>query len=496
MTSSDTVSHQPATAHPAPEYPRETLVTGIAHIGVGRFHRAHLAAYLDDLLRLDPDLPWAVRGICLRATDEPIWTGLADQQGLYTVTTRHSDGTLRTRVMGSIAEVVPGWRDPEAAIAAITDPDIRIVSLTVTEGGYNLDPESGAFLVMNPDVSSDLTSGSFTTWFAVLTEALRRRRDRGIGPLAVMSCDNVQSNGAIARHALLAFAGAKDPDLAAWIADQVDFPSTMVDRITPAEAESDRTELLTRTGLTDRVPVSCEPFRQFVVEDTFANGCPPWQQVGVTMVPDVLPYEQMKLRLLNAAHQVLAHFGLLLGYTHSAEAMADDRLRDLLAEFQAGEAIPTLNRIPGVDFDAYCATVRERFANPLIDDTLERIATSASVRIPTFLLPVVSDNLRNDRPITIGAATVAAWIRRLELNARSGGDPVPDENVLIVPHTNPRLEEVLNNQVFGALRHHVRFRQACASAYELLRTPNRGAAIATLLESASAASGRLAGSAL
>lgn len=488
MSSSAAVSRQSAITRPAPEYPRDALVTGIAHIGVGRFHRAHLAGYLDDLLRLDPSLPWAVRGVCLRAADEPTWAGLTEQQGLYTVTTRHPDGALRTQVMGSIAQVVPGWRDPAAAIAAIVDPAIRIVSLTVTEGGYNLDPVSGAFLVTTPDVSADLATGSFTTWFAVLTEALRQRRERGIGPLTVMSCDNVQSNGAIARHALLAFVGAKDPALATWIAEQVSFPSTMVDRITPAEADTDRAELLARTGLDDHAPVACEPFRQFVVEDAFTDGCPPWEQVGVTMVPDVLPYEQLKLRLLNAAHQVLAHFGLLLGYTHSAEAMADPVVSELLAEFQMVEAIPTLRPIPGVDFEEYAATVRERFANPLIDDTLERIATSASVRVPTFLLPVTADNLRLDRPSPIGAATVAAWLYRLELNAGAGGDPIQDENVLVAPHTHPRLEEVLNNPVFGALRQEVRFRQACFEAYELFRTKPRGEAVASLLESAKVAS--------
>jgi mannitol 2-dehydrogenase len=447
-------------------YDRSEQRPGIVHIGVGRFHRAHLAAYVDQLMELGLGKPWAIRGVGLRPEDESSYDALSAQGCLYSVTEKRPDGSRVTRVVGSLVDYVDGWRDREAAIEAVADPHVKIASLTITEGGYNIDHQSGEFLLDTPEVAQDIAApGAPRTVFGVVTEGLRRRRDRGYGPLTVLSCDNVQGNGVVARRAFTTFAGAVDGRLAEWISEQVSFPSSMVDRITPTTTREDGAELFARTGLLDNAAVVCEPFRQFVIEDDFVAGRPPWERVGVQMVSDVQPYEQMKLRLLNAPHQILAHFGLLAGYTHTAEAMRDESLVELVRAFQRLEALPTMPEVPGVDIPSYVETVLERFGNPQMDDTLVRIATSASARIPAFVLPVVWDNLHDDGPLTIAAATVAAWLHRLVGAARDGsGDCVPDEAVLVIPGSSTSVRTVLSEPLFGGLRSEARFVDACLAA--------------------------------
>lgn len=446
-------------------YCRGELTAGIVHIGVGRFHRAHLAAYLDDLLQLGLGQGWAVRGVGLRPEDGPVRDALVAQDHLFSVTEKHYDGTRSTRVVGSLVDYVAGWEDPERAIEAVADPSTRIVSLTVTEGGYNIDHQTGEFLTDDEEVVADLRGRVPHTVFGVVCHGLRRRRDRGLGPLTILSCDNIEGNGAVARRAFTTFAGAFDDRLAEWIDGRVSFPSTMVDRITPTTFDGDIAELEARTGLVDRAAVVCEPFRQFVVEDDFVVGRPVWERVGVQMVGDVRPYELMKLRLLNAPHQILAHFGLLAGYAHAAEAMRDPDLAALVRTFQDVEARPTLPAVPGVDLELYTRTVLERFSNPEMDDTLVRIATSASARVPAFVLPVVWDNMQNDGRFDIAAATVTAWIHRLVQAERDAAFPaVPDELALVASGASPTFREVLAHPLFGELGADPRFARACEQA--------------------------------
>lgn len=465
-----------------PAYDRGALTGGIVHIGVGRFHRAHLAAYVDDLIQLGLGGAWAIRGVGLRPEDGPTRDALRAQDGLYSLTEKREDGTRSTRVIGSIVEYIDGWQDPESAIEAVADGRTKIVSLTITEGGYNVDHQTGEFLLTAPEIARDLASTSPRTVFGVVTEGLRRRRARGLGPLTVLSCDNIQGNGVVARRAFTTFAGAIDSGLAQWIADEVSFPSSMVDRITPTTTTDDAAEILARTGLVDDAPVVCEPFRQFVVEDAFVAGRPRWERVGVQMVVDVRPYELMKLRLLNAPHQILAHFGLLAGYTHTAEAMRDGDLVALVRAFQEREAIPTLPEVVGVDLDDYARTVLDRFANPQMDDTLVRIATSASARIPAFVLPVVWDALRDGGELELAAATVAAWIWRLLGAARGASFPVvQDEVALVEPGTAVPGLRVLEHPLFGDLVDEPRFVAACDDALRRLETLDVRAAVRGLV---------------
>lgn len=458
----------------AAPYDRRLLTPGIVHFGVGRFHRAHLATYLNELFARKEALEWAIRGVGLRPEDSATRDALRAQDCLYSVTEKHPDGHRSTQVIGSIVEFIDGYRDPRAAIEAVADPRTKIVTLTITEGGYNVDHRTGEFRLDEPAVAADLAGRLPRTVFGVVCEGLRRRRDGGDAPLTVLSCDNVQGNGATARRAFTTYARALDPGLGAWIDANVTFPATMVDRITPARGDDELAEVRSRTGLDDRAAVVCEPFRQFVVEDEFAAGRPPWEAVGVQMVTDVQPYEQLKLRLLNASHQTLAHFGLLLGYTHTAQAMRDPRLAALVAALQDNEARPTLSGVRGVDVAEYSATVRERFANPQMDDTLVRIATSASARIPAFVLPVVRDRLAAGAPIPVAAATVAAWLHRLR---HAAAPPVFDE-ITLAP---AEVRQMLAHPLFGNLATQPRFVREVEAASAALEHTGVAAVLRGLL---------------
>lgn len=396
-------------AHPA--YDRSAATVGIVHFGVGNFHRSHQAMYLDALLGMPGDgLEWGICGVGVLPSDAPMKGVLDAQDGLYSLIVRHPDGRLEPSVIGSILEYVFAPTDPQLVFARLTDPAVRIVSLTVTEGGYLKDPATGEFDGAAPGVIHDVANPQApVTVFGYLIEGLRRRRGAGLAPFTVLSCDNLQGNGHITQRTVLALARRIDPELAAWIEEHVAFPSCMVDRITPATTDADRAALATQFGIADGWPVPAEPFTQWIVEDRFPAGRPALERVGVQLVADVEPYELMKLRLLNASHQALAYLGAPLGYTLVDETMRDDRVRDYLSQYMAVEAAPTLGTLPGIDVDAYIATLLERFSNPGIKDTLVRLATDGSNRMPTFTLPAIRDNLAAGRPVALGAAMCAAW---------------------------------------------------------------------------------------
>jgi mannitol 2-dehydrogenase len=448
-----------------PRYDRSQVTAGLVHIGVGNFHRSHQAMYLDTLMNAGAALDWGICGIGLQPSNTRMRDVMAAQDGLYTLVLRHADGTWAPRVIGSIIEYLLAADDPEAAIEKLAAPATRIVSLTITEGGYNLDAVTGDFNSADPLVAADLRPGAVPrTVFGLVTEALARRRDRGIPAFTILSCDNIQGNGHVSRRAFTAFAALRDPGLADWITGHVRFPNCMVDRITPRTTDADRAELSRRFGVEDQWPVLCEPFTQWVLEDDFADGRPPLEDAGVQIVADVEPYELMKLRLLNASHQALCYPGYLVGYRLVHEVTADPLFAGFLLDYMTAEAIPTLRPVPGVDLQAYARQLIERFSNPEVGDTVARLCANSSDLIPKFLLPVIRAQLAAGGPVTRAAAVVASWARYDEGTDESGAPHEIDDD--LAPqlrtaagrqrtHLTAFLED--NRSVFGELADDERF---------------------------------------
>ena len=413
-----------------PRYDRRQVSTGIVHLSVGNFHRAHQAMYIDTLMNDGKAMDWGICGIGLQPSNAAMRDVMAAQDGLYTLVLRHGDGSWDARVIGSITEYIFAPDEPEAAIEKMAAPTTRIVSLTVTEGGYNLDAVTGEFIAADEAVQADLRPGAVPqTMFGLVTEALARRRDRGIPAFSIVCCDNVQGNGHVSQHAFTAFARLRDPGLADWITSRVRFPNGMVDRITPQTTDADRAELSRRFGIEDQWPVLSEPFVQWVLEDDFSDGRPPLEDAGVQIVPDVEPYELMKLRLLNASHQALCYPGTLVGYTFVHEVTSDPLFAQFLLDYMTGEAIPTLRPVPGVDLRQYAHQLIERFSNPEVRDTVARLCNNASDLIPKFLLPVIRHRLEAGQPFTRSAAVVASWARYCEGTNETGAPHVMDDDL-------------------------------------------------------------------
>lgn len=397
-----------------PAYDRSAVTPGIVHLGVGGFHRAHQARYVDDLLASGVR-DWGIVGVGLMPQDVRMRDALAAQDHLYTLVERAPDGGVRGRVIGSIIDYLFAPDSPTDVLALLTDPRIRIVSLTITEGGYHVNQATGGFDASDPAIQADLEPGAVpSTAFGYVVEALARRRAEGIAPFTVMSCDNIAGNGEVARGMLSAFASLRDPELGDWIGSEVAFPSSMVDRITPATTDADVEEVGWRFGIGDAWPVVSEPFSQWVLEDHFPQGRPPFEQAGVEMVPDVEPYELMKLRLLNASHQALCYLGYLSGYRYAHEVCTDPLFVDFLLGYMAHEGTPTLPQVPGVDLPGYQQELISRFANPYIRDTLARLCAESSDRIPKWLVPVITAQLDRGGSVRRSALVVASWARYAE----------------------------------------------------------------------------------
>ena len=400
---------------PVPTYPRSAIGTGIVHFGVGGFHRAHQAMYVDALLNLGLDPDWGICGVGVMPADREMQAALNKQDHLYTLVQKHSDGRYEPQVIGSIIDYLYAPDDPEAVVARLADDATRVVSLTITEGGYAIDDVTGRFNPDAPGIARDLAPGAGpTTVFGFVTEALKRRRRDGRPPFTIMSCDNLEGNGTHAREAFSEFAALRDPALGDWIREEVRFPNSMVDRITPVTTNEDRAEITSRFGIKDKWPVVCEPFTQWVLEDSFVLSRPQFEEAGVQLVSDVAPYELMKLRLLNASHQGLAYFGYLCGYTYAHEAASDPVFRGFLRTYMDEEATPSLDPVPGVDLATYKPELIERFSNPEIRDTIARLCAESSDRIPKWVVPVIRYQLSVDGPIDHATAIVASWARYAE----------------------------------------------------------------------------------
>lgn len=447
-----------------PTYDRTGITAGIVHFGVGGFHRAHQAMYVDRLLRQGEASEWGICGVGVLPSDSRMKDVMAKQDCLYTLALRHADGEWDTRVIGSIVEYLFAPDDPEAVIEKMASDAVKIVSLTITEGGYNFSATTGEFDAENPAVKADLVDGAVpATTFGLVIEALARRRARGQKPFTVMSCDNIEGNGHMAKSTFTAFARLKDPALADWIETEARFPNSMVDRITPVTTPEVVQGLSEKYALDDAWPVAAEPFTQWVLEDSFTLGRPRFEDVGVQVVEDVTPYELMKLRLLNASHQALCYFGYLSGYRLVHEVAQDPLFAEFLLSYMNDEASPTLQPVPGIDLADYKKTLIERFSNPEIRDTVARLCAESSDRIPKWLLPVIRKNLETGGQIRLATAVVASWARYAE-GVDEQGEPIDIVDGLkdsLVPLAQKQKDDptafIANRAVFGDLIDDERF---------------------------------------
>lgn len=455
----------PKLSIPTPTYDRASVGVGIAHIGAGHFHRAHQAMYIDRLLEQGLAREWGICGVGVLPENWPMRDVLRDQDGLYTLIREYPDCSRDARVIGSIIDYRYAPDEPEAVIEVLAAATTRIISLTITEGGYR-DPDGLAF--------------------GLITKALARRRDRGIAAPTILSCDNIAGNGEVARQVVLANAESRDPALAEWVAEHARFPSSMVDRITPATTPEMAAAVQREFGIADRWPVLTEPFAAWVIEDDFADGRPPLEQADVLLVDDVVPYELMKLRLLNAGHQCLCYFARLCGFEFVHDAARDPLFAKFLLAYFESEAIPTLAPVPGIDLHDYSRTLLERFANPGVGDQVARLCAYSSDRISKWLVPVICDNLASDGPVRLAAATVASWARYAE-GVDEQGEPIEVVDQLadsLVPiarsqHENPTA--FIDTVLFGDLAHQPRFVQAYRWALDSLHRKGARATLEALL---------------
>ena len=393
-----------------PAYLASQTRHGIAHIGVGGFHRAHQAFYTDALMNRGRDLDWSICGIGLRDEDRKVRDDLASQDYLYTLFELGDGDDTQSRIIGSISDMLLAEDSIQAVIEKLASPGIRIVSLTITEGGYCIDDSSGEFMSALPQIQHDLAHpDSPRSVFGVLCAALARRRANGTRAFTLMSCDNLPHNGAVARKALLAFAALSDIGLHDWIGAHVSFPNAMVDRITPMTSNAHRLQLHDELGIDDAWPVVCEPFIQWVLEDKFADGRPAWETVGVQLTDDVTPYEEMKIKLLNGSHLALTYLGFLKGYRFVHETMNDPLFVAYMRAYMDKDVTAQLAPVPGIDLEAYKNTLVQRFSNQAIADQLERVCSDGSSKLPKFTVPTINRLIADGAELKRAALVVAAW---------------------------------------------------------------------------------------
>nr|WP_151720419.1 mannitol dehydrogenase family protein [Gemmobacter serpentinus] len=410
-----------------PRYDRKGLTPGIVHIGLGNFHRAHMAVYLDDLFAQGVDHDWAIIGAGVRAPDAAMRDALKGQDCLSTVIELDPAGKTCRRV-GSMIDFLPVEADNASLIAAMARPEIRIVSLTVTEGGYFINAATGQFDPTAPDIVHDAANPEKPrTAFGAIIAALKARRAAGTAPFTVMCCDNLPGNGDVTRAAVLGLARLSDPALADWIDANIAFPNGMVDRITPATGPRERA-LAASFGLgDDPVPVTCEPFRQWVVEDHFPSGRPALEKVGVTFSDQVHAYEMMKIRILNGGHAIIAYPGGLMDIELVHEAMANPLISGLLDKVETEEVIPCVPPVPNTEIPAYYDLIRARFSNPEVADTERRLCLDGSNRQPKFIIPSVRDRRAAGKSARGLALISALWCRYCAGVTDSGAEIAPND---------------------------------------------------------------------
>ncbi|WP_196259793.1 mannitol dehydrogenase family protein [Pelagibacterium limicola] len=451
-----------------PRYDRSALTPGIVHFGVGNFHRAHQAIYLDDLFNLGEGHEWAIVGAGVRQADEEIREILAAQDFMSVIVEQEASGTSARIAAPMVDFVSPA--DRARVIATLADPKIRIVSMTITEGGYYLDAD-GKFNSAHADIVADAAAPDDPrTVFGLILAGLQKRRASGIPPFTVMSCDNIPHNGRVTRNALMGLARLYNPEFANWVYRSVAFPNGMVDRITPATSQRERELVENEFGIADKWPVFCETFRQWVLEDHFPAGRPALEKVGVTFVDDVSPWELMKIRILNGGHAAIAYPSALMDIEFVHEAMAEPLIGRYLAKLTTEEIIPVVPPVPGTDLAAYADQTASRFANPRIRDTIRRLCLDGSNRQPKFILPSVVDRVAVGASVTGLALVSAFWCRYCAGTTDSGAPIAPNDpawdrlqTAALAAKSNPVIFLEMRD-IFGTAADDSRYVEAFSSA--------------------------------
>lgn len=403
-------------------YNREQVKPGILHIGVGNFHRAHEEFYTNRLLEDPSQQQWGICGAMLLPSDEPLYKTLKIQGNEYTLTICGRDGKDEAYRIGSLVELIWGIENPEAVINKIADQDIRIITLTITEGGYNIEKATGEFMLEDEHIKHDLLHPQTPeTTFGLIAEGLRRRKAAGNGPVTILSCDNLQHNGNTARKAFTSFIQAQDAELAAWVAENVTFPNSMVDRITPATRPDDIVRLNAKNGTSDEAPVYCEDFIQWVIEDDFAAGRPAWEKAGAEFTDDVTAYENMKLSLLNASHTLLSYPSFLSGYRKVDDAMHDERIATFVRTFMDVDITPYVPAPGNTDLDLYKQTLIERFGNRSVSDQIARLCFDGISKFPVYVMPNLIKMIRDHAHLTRVAYLFAAYRHYLKYKTDDKG---------------------------------------------------------------------------
>lgn len=403
-------------------YNREQVKPGILHIGVGNFHRAHEEFFTNRLLEYPDQQNWGICGAMLLPGDEPLYKTLKKQGNEYTLTVCGRNGKDETYRIGSLVELIWGVENPQAVIAGIADKNIRIITLTITEGGYNMEKATGEFMLDDENVKHDLAYPQAPkTVFGFIAEGLRARKTAGNGPVTILSCDNLQHNGNTARKVFTSFIKAQDADLAAWVEENVTFPNSMVDRITPATHPDDIARLNAKNGTDDEAPVYCEDFIQWVIEDNFITGRPAWEKVGVEFTDDVTAYENMKLSLLNASHTLLSYPSFLSGYRKVDDAMHDERIARFVREFMDTDITPYVPAPGNTDLDLYKQTLIERFGNRSVSDQIARLCFDGISKFPVYVMPNLIKMIRDHADLTRVAYLIAAYRHYLKYKTDDKG---------------------------------------------------------------------------
>ena len=471
-----------------PRYDRQQLRSRIVHFGFGAFHRAHQALLTDRVLNAQGG-DWGICEISLFSGDK-LMSQLRAQDHLFTVLEKGVEGN-QPIIVGAVHECLNAKLDSLAAIIEkFCEPQVAIVSLTITEKGYCIDPATGKLDVRNERILHDLENPAEPhSAPGILVEALHRRRERGLSPFSVLSCDNIPDNGHVVKNAVLGMAHKRSPELAEWIAEHVSFPGTMVDRIVPAATDASLAEITDALGVEDPCAISCEPFIQWVVEDNFVAARPQWELAGVQLVEDVLPWEQMKLRMLNGSHSFLAYLGYLGGFAHISDCMQNDALRQAARQLMLNEQAPTL-RITGVDLNAYADSLIDRFTNPALQHRTWQIAMDGSQKLPQRMLEGIRVHLQRGTPWPLLALGVAGWMRYVSGVDDTGQaidvrDPLSDKIRALVDSSDEqqRVHALLGlSEIFGQdLPQDARFVDAVSQAYQRLQQSGaRQAVIETL----------------
>ena len=484
--SNSTLNDLPATIE-RPRYNRDALTPGIVHIGLGNFHRAHQAWYLHRLMQEGEAHDWAIVGAGVRPNDEEQRQKLKAQDYLTTLIELDPKGRS-AEVTGSMIDFVPIETDNAALISQMADPAIRIVALTITEGGYYLDPVSKAFDSENPDIQHDAANPSTPrTAFGAIIAALKARRDSGHSPFTGLSCDNLQGNGDILQQTVVSLAKMSDPDLASWIEKNCTFPNSMVDCIVPATGTKEL-KLAADIGVDDAAPVTHENFRQWVIEDKFCAGRPDWDKVGATFTDHVHAYEAMKIRILNGGHQLVSNAGEILSVETISECMTHPLIGDFFRKTASDEISAQVSAVPDMTPQSYIDLIDRRFSNPEIIDTVRRVAFDGSSRHTGFLLPILRDGLENGDPIDGLALSQALWARMCEGTREDGSTIEPNDpiwsdltKVAQAAKSNPQ-DWIDQNDLYGDLGENQRFSESFNRWLKLIWAEGTETALQTYLK--------------